>query len=65
MQKITKSQPIKKKKQLKAELPFELVNSQIKLNLSPERFVHSIAFSKMMDRAHRLALRRNDAFSRS
>ena len=64
MQKRRKSHPIQKRKQLKAELPFEPVDSKIKIDLSPERFAHSIAFSEMMDRAHRLAMRRNDAFSR-
>lgn len=46
------------------ELPFAPVESKIKLDLSPETFAHSDAFSKMMDRAERLAYRRNDAYSR-
>jgi len=44
------------------ELPFAPVDSKITIDLSPERFAHSIAFSEMMDRAHRLAMRRNDSF---
>ena len=51
-----------KGKEVKKELPFEPVESKITLDLSPERFAHSIAFSEMMDRAHRLAMRRNDSF---
>ena len=46
----------------KKELPFKPVESKITINLGPETFAHSDAFSKMMDRAHRLAMRRNDTF---
>jgi len=52
-----------KGRERKEELPFAPTDSKIKIDLSPETFAHSIAFSKMMDRAHRLALHRNDAYS--
>ena len=54
----------KRKALKKEELPFTPVDSKIKIDLSPKTFAHSDAFSKMMDRAHRLALHRNDAYSR-
>jgi hypothetical protein len=54
----------KKDKKVQTELPFKPVDSKSKINLSPEVFTHSTAFSKMMDRAHRLAMRRNDSYSR-
>ena len=44
------------------ELEFAPVESKIKIDLSPEKFAHSTAFSEMMDRAHQLAMRRNDRF---
>ena len=39
------------------ELPFAPVDSKITIDLSPETFKHSDEFSKMMDRAHRRAMR--------
>ena len=51
-------------KKVQVELPFRPVDSKIKINLSPEAFVHSTTFSRLMDRAHRLAMRRNDSYSR-
>ena len=51
-------------KKVKEELPFEPIESKIKIDLSPKTFAHSTAFSEMMDRAHRLAMRRNDSYSR-
>ena len=57
MRKVTKI-----KTSLKKELEFAPVPSKMTINLSPETFKHSTEFSKMMDRAHRLALRRNDSF---
>ncbi len=39
------------------EIPFEPVDSKITIDLSPETFKHSDEFSKMMDRAHRVAMR--------
>ena len=59
MRKNKKSQTVSRQ-----ELPFAPVPSKITIDLSPKTFRHSIAFSKMMDRAARLALRRNDAYSR-
>ena len=41
----------------KKELPFAPVDSKITIDLSPEKFKNSIEFSKMMDRAHRAAMR--------
>ena len=58
-----KTRPQKGRKPQK-ELPFAPVDSKITIDLSPKTFAHSVAFSKMMDRAHRLALRRNDSYSR-
>ena len=54
----------KRSKDVKKELPFKPIESKIKINLSPEIFAHSTAFSEMMDRAHRLAMHRNDSYSR-
>ena len=53
---------VKKKLFQEKELPFKPVDSKITINLGPETFAHSDAFSKMMDKAHRMAMRRNDAF---
>ena len=41
----------------KKELSFAPVPSKITIDLSPETFKHSDEFSKMMDRAHRRAIR--------
>ena len=46
----------------KNELPFAPVDSKITIDLSPEKFKHSDEFSKMMDRAHRRAMRQNLAY---
>ena len=39
------------------EFPFSPVSSKITIDLSPETFKNSDEFSKMMDRAHRRAMR--------
>ena len=52
----------RKAKKPQAELEFAPVDSKITIDLSPETFKHSDEFSSMMDRAHRLAIRRNDSF---
>ena len=44
------------------ELPFAPVESTIMIDLSPETFAHSDAFSKMMDRAHAYAMRANFSY---
>ena len=54
------SQKIKKRGK---DLEFAPVPSKTTVDLSPETFKHSDEFSKMMDRARRLAMRRNDSFS--
>ena len=41
----------------KKELPFAPVDSKITINLTPKTFKHSTEFSKIMDRAHRRAMR--------
>ena len=41
----------------KKELPFAPVDSKITIDLSPETFKQSDEFSKMMDKAHRRAMR--------
>lgn len=46
----------------KAEIPFAPVKSKITIDLSPATFVHSDAFSKMMDRAHAYAMRANFSY---
>ena len=65
MQKVLKRELTGKREQQKTELPFTPITSKITIDLSPKTFAHSDTFSKMMDRAHRLAMRRNDAFSRN
>ena len=54
---------IKKKNSIREEVPFAPVASKVKIDISPKTFARSDAFSKMMDRAHRLAMRRNDRFA--
>ena len=49
--------------EVRKELPFEPVESKITIDLSPKTFENSDAFSDKMDRAHRLAMRRNDRFA--
>ena len=50
------------KKAHRDELPFAPIESPIMIDLSPEMFAHSDAFSKMMDKAHAYAMRANFSY---
>ena len=63
----TKSKPVgyarvATKRASKSVLLFNPVKSKMPLDLSPEKFAHSDAFSKMMDRAHAYAMRANFSY---
>ena len=52
----TVSQAIRRTVNRGNELPFILKDSKTTINLNPEKFRHSIEFSKIMDRAHKHAM---------